>query len=556
MSDLNRYQQQFDSLELVLGQMKALYEGIPAGGLHRQNTILHLIDGLQVFAKGQFNFFFKGFTRTGGAVYPRLSPAVSATNSRVDYPSEHVLANTLAQIAKDITLIQLAAEQRRFPMPLPFGNAGNFLNATDRLAATALWPKSNGYLDGTPRTEDTNPSDCSYNGDMEFKAVLTYFSDSVSVRMMPYSQVALIGIPYGALMDLRSLLSIPHEVGHFRYWYSYRQKAPPAGKSPHLTNKWMNVRELFYPFNDPPKPPTWGEEVFADVYAALFGGPLAVLTAEDLAMEHSARVFTEFDSKSDHPVPFLRPLILIKALSNFGPKLLDPALDAERDRLTLQLFNRWQRRLDTDRFLATFNDPDPAHLQNEDLFELKFDLIDPPGIVTSLATSIQNSIKWSRALDTNLPIDAMIQKALDALENIFETTGALPRDWGWSQATTANPWGTVAELEQVIEGLLLEHLINAGQVGEFSDSTLARLKGECKDLPQAPAIWSEWVQKNGKGYFDTIQPTATYYAGDYNTDMNPIPPGNPTPPPSINKWIRVYGAGGWTTEGPCHLPPG
>lgn len=150
--------------------------------------------------------------------------------------------------------------------------------------------------------------------------VLAYFTDSVSVRVTPYSSIALIGIPYMHANDLRGAWAIPHEVGHLRFWSPFKAsnaQISKVGLDPNLFDGLlMNVREVYYPFLSIPSEFMWSEELFADAYSVLVGGPLSAWTGMDSAMEHAASTFRNFSFEKPYPTPIIRPLLMIKALTS------------------------------------------------------------------------------------------------------------------------------------------------------------------------------------------------------------------------------------------------
>jgi hypothetical protein len=60
----------------------------------------------------------------------------------------------------------------------------------------------------------------------------------------------------------------------------------------------------------------WLEEIFADIYGCLIGGPVMALSSQDLAMAGSLKDFVENDD--EHPAPALRPDIYLAVLEQVG----------------------------------------------------------------------------------------------------------------------------------------------------------------------------------------------------------------------------------------------
>lgn len=568
MAKYERYALQWASLNGVLASMYNLYNG---SGINRERVFLQLVRSLHLYGEGQFRFFYDGFAYnderaagTYGGGYPQLAQSVK-------YPPEHVLATTLAQISIDISLIQRAAEQRRM-------GTRAFLEKVDRLAMRALWPASPSIPnDGEPRFERVEDKrDCTFP-DFDPRTVLTYFADSVQVRIVPYSQVALVGIPYTCLEDYKALLAIPHEIGHFRYWYSFLQQNTAKWWTPEIDGLYLNIRELFYEYDETPILPTWSEEIFADVYGTLMGGPLAALTAQDMALEHSKGVFEALNTTDVHPTPLLRPLVHIKALNAFNNGTRDLLINApapDPTTVARELFNRWQRTLESERGLMTFSGTDilgAAALESDDTKDLKFNFVPT---AAGLAAQLSTMLKWSPTLDLSLnalgeplyPIDHKINQAVEILRMVFEYSQVNPRDWGLAPSGT---WGSVQQLYDNAHGII-DAILQAAQPvsdapltfldgGTLEDKEKYEGKDPCVPANNPPTLWHDWADKKGKQYFTFAFPTPPLQVVPEGSlvEMDPTRKAadGSAIPPTQDIWFRVFGAGGWTTEGPCTEPP-
>lgn len=254
----------------------------------------NLLKCLQAFAKDQFNFFYDGFGE---------QKRFKLDRSRVFHP-DYVFKVTLEQIAIDLELIRRAAEQRVFDLDHLITRT---LNRADKLAWLALRPVVGA---GRLITDETT-------------TVITYFQKDASVRIIPYASVALIGIPYTARTVPRDFMAIPHEVGHYVYRHGRLEDGTPLAK------------ELDWCLMEMGRPKwvrKWREEIFADVYSVLVGGPLMALTGQDLALYSSLNpypelsigdyhIFGEFvTDDGEHPVPAVRPSIYTKTLDAMGLK--------------------------------------------------------------------------------------------------------------------------------------------------------------------------------------------------------------------------------------------
>jgi hypothetical protein len=92
--------------------------------------------------------------------------------------------------------------------------------------------------------------------------MIAYFNRSPRIRMIPYCNVALIGIPPTTILpnNRRDMLSIPHEIGHYIYWNG------------RLANR--SIREIIADKIQGQLPfvKNWIEELFADVFAMASSG--------------------------------------------------------------------------------------------------------------------------------------------------------------------------------------------------------------------------------------------------------------------------------------------
>ena len=237
-----------------------------------------LLTSLCHFGKSQVEFFVQGF---GSNVAVQLEPSVH-------YPPEYALRTTIDQIAYDLDLIQRAQQQRMK------GSSSREMRDTlaraDILAYRALEPAiCQGLIDNT--------------------TVVTYFQKVINVRLIPYAPVALIGLPLSAMTVSRDLLAIPHEVGHYVFRHGRVQ-----------TGNFQGSRfdaALCSQFEDLPQwALNWLEEIFADVYGALVGGPIMALGFADLVTDDPVAEFTHDDG--EHPVAALRLAIYHRVFTNLG----------------------------------------------------------------------------------------------------------------------------------------------------------------------------------------------------------------------------------------------
>jgi len=278
-SDLTIWEQRWIDLDGVLQDLGDFFGPSTLLNFTRKETLHNLVQCLQSFARDQFYFFYDGLNGQH-----KLLPSA-------EFPIEFVLQAVIAQMTYDLEVILRAADQRISASQ----HMKRTLDTADKLAWKALQPaKDYGWI-----SQDTT--------------VLTYFQKSPAIRIIPYTSIALIGIPFTTVAIDRDYLAIPHEVGH----YVYRNGTFEIG----------NARKPIFRVLDqeltasPPWLKTWLEEIFADVYGALIGGPVIGLSAQDLAMQASLQEFTDNEQDKTHPTPILRPDIYTHVLEMTSGKL-------------------------------------------------------------------------------------------------------------------------------------------------------------------------------------------------------------------------------------------
>ncbi len=263
--------------EILNRQILALQNQLEQyGDFPRKQSLAQLVSHLRHFAEKQFRYFYDGF-REG-----KLLPSDK-------YPPEYALTVTLEQIAYDLEALQKAIHQRQDNREV----ARWALEVSETLAWQALKPFVQPF-------------------DLNDITVITYFQKFPEIRMIPYASVALVGIPMSCipLPDqgggpvIQDYLAIPHEIGHFIYWY---------GKiTDNEGNKVRVRRYLAKQLNELDWGEDWIEEVFADVVGCLIAGPAIAQSFQDLQRRVSVEKF--FRDDGDHPAPVLRPDIYTKVL--------------------------------------------------------------------------------------------------------------------------------------------------------------------------------------------------------------------------------------------------
>lgn len=513
MGDYSRYEKQFVALMGALERMDKRYFDEDGDLQGRKGTILHLIRDLRQFAVGQFYFFFYGFSGQEG--YIKLNPSVSEIDPRVPIPPEHVLASIIDQIAADITIIQLAAEQYRLVSGDDAKSQKDALKVDCTefdLLTVGNWLGNQAFW-SDPKKDSVE--------DWGLKTVLTYLTDSVKVRVVPYAQVMLLGIPYSCKKDLRKLLAIPHEMGHFLFWYSHKQERKDLSM---INKEWenikqndlsLNVREVFYKFSAQPEKPSWSEEIFADVFSVLVGGPLAILTAMDIALEHTTDDFQDLDSDDTHPTPLIRPVLMIKALAALARetaekpfKRINSGLTPPVQDVAKELLVMWNGKLQERKVTIP-----------QDLMHLAWDL---------------------NLLPDKYSAEKIVDTAVKALRHVYlELDGRQGKEWGWSNGAWENAQALQDNAENMLCTLLQDWFL---QPDPFEEECLMKMlsNDDFQPIDRSPDLWRKWALED-KRYFE--MPVAEMYAGEFESAMDPRNrPGQ--------SWLPVFAAGGWDTHGP------
>lgn len=301
-SDLDVWEQRWQAIhDNLTNLLNEIEDNSLPHGISRIQTIYCMLKNLQTFGKSHFHYFYQGFLND------RFQLRDKEKNK---YPYAMILRSIIDQMAYDFQIITRALEQRQ-----PFGNYTEIqdaLDKADRLGQMALRPAIDDGLIGNDTT------------------VLTYFQKSMTVRVIPYAKVAIIGIPFTALKVTRDYLAIPHEVAH----YIYRHGRANSGLAISLTTERMfNGQDI------PNYLRNWVEEIFADLYGCLVAGPVMAIDFQDLQLDDPWREFLDATIDEEDPVPVVRPDIYTKVLGHSKK-------DTKRYKLANLVEMRWNKLRD------------------------------------------------------------------------------------------------------------------------------------------------------------------------------------------------------------------
>jgi hypothetical protein len=442
-----------EALLNTITEMGTRYSALPNANEPQLPTLHATTTRLKKFAEDILNFFNNGFT--------------SGKLQSVAFPPNNVYSVLLNQISFDMEVIQRAADQR---ITSGFPVMKQRLKEADNLAWQALQKAV-----GTNKPLEPGTT------------VVTYFQKSPMARVIPYANVALIGIPYTSVDEPRDLLATPHEVGHYVFWHARDTVPPQDGEGYYLYRSLIKqaVDELkaLITFGHPELDTwcyVWLEELFSDVYGGWVAGPVFALTLQDMLANRAMGEFRKSDG--DHPVPVLRPFTAMKVFGfqRIGSSVLD------------LLQEHWQTTLTSYQNPSDFTTPEGSDV------------------------ALQEAIKADSTLDPNKPVDRLVNLVLNRLNDFGVSAGDLRSSPSSAPATVDDIY---AQFEAFRQGNLSELQIISQQEDELS----------------GPASFTEWATTR----FDLSQDLRNLIAD---------PNYRPAQPISETEWLPIMKARGWTTE--------
>jgi hypothetical protein len=387
---------------------------------YHKSTLLHALKGLQQFGQQSFELLMDGFYEKQTYKFLPITepeaPGFAVQNMkggepkgrRYTLPKENILNYTLNQIGYDLEMLHYVIEQLGLELEALLQQSNpesdkslqqfnETLRRADRLAWSALRPVLQPSSDMT---------------------VVTYFQRNMTVRILPYAPIALIGIPISCLTTPQDLLAIPHEVGHFIYWQTLVEErfnanhqqmrfvGPQLAPSPALTRHQLRshinsvLKENVH--NLPGDYQGWLEEVFADAYGCWIAGPLAGRTAQFLQMCRPEEEFLYNDGH--YPTPVLRPLIYAALLGEFG-----------HGEAAENLANLWKHHLQSTWKLSD-EELTKAGVDLQKIPYLNKDLLEWVGYIKSFITDVLNPAKtpnWYEMVSDAKSVDEQLQKFVE-----------------------------------------------------------------------------------------------------------------------------------------------
>jgi hypothetical protein len=196
------------------------------------NTLRGMLDRLSRFADDQYWFFYNGLVGASSVSFAdvgsdaNLDPRFSAYQSEYSI-GDYVLSETFNRAAYDLQILDRAIDQRYMAITTVDWELTNWqeqgidadlsiskaINMADELAIGAMMMfKGSFALD-------------------RFATAITYTWTTNTSRVIPYADVALIGLPISVLGNQEDVLAIPHEVGHFLFWNGKKTTVDPFVKT-------------------------------------------------------------------------------------------------------------------------------------------------------------------------------------------------------------------------------------------------------------------------------------------------------------------------------------
>lgn len=464
ITDWTWYDQRFDGVIKGVRAMRNYYD--PADitkrpNVERRATVALLLKQLDLYGSAHFNFFRSRLEEGSLTPHPK-------------FPLGRVLDAIIRQISYDAEVILRAAQQHQMQEP----DIHDTLKKADQMAYVLLQSLVS-YLESTP-------------GQTNWTA-LTYFQKTPQIRVVPYANIALIGIPWSCISTPRDYLAIAHEIGHIAYW---RRVIQDKGTGPSPIDKSYvtkpDVAQMYV---------NWQEEIFADALGCRLMGAVMALDFQSVSLEYD---FASFLAQNDeHPAPIRRPLLYAKALDQLetDAKVATP--------FAAKLAARW-----LDRVSARVESAGGLAATDGDAY-----------------TTIDRAQKDSHVLDKGKGMDKTLWYAMDAMSD-------LPKD-DWT--------GDKAAFQAALDA-------DSGTGEEyagFDDVLKERVKNAPADLDviQVPEVQADDSVTLWDKLLEREKILQGHTLADF-TARNPMPSGEITDLSGIpnGTWMQIWLAAGWTTE--------
>ena len=269
----------------------------------RIQSLLILLTSLQNFLPTTFTTFEK-LSQEHPVPWPKYSP-------------DFLYRSLLEKASTDLNIIQQALYQRRLQTAVAqnqtsakISHQGYVLQVADALASLALQPaKRKGLIAG-------------------HVLALTYLQKGIDIRLLPYQDVIFLSVPYGAMNShcdwlATDYLAIPHEIGHYLFWWGEVEGAVPDNPMAQSGGKLPLRSHLFSELQtnglESEWIAHWLEELFSDAYACAIAGAISALSFQEMLSSTPPHILDHL-ADDKHPSPEIRPLIQSEILRQIGAR--------------------------------------------------------------------------------------------------------------------------------------------------------------------------------------------------------------------------------------------
>lgn len=472
-----------------------------------------LFERLLGFGNKQFGYFFYGFGvhKSLAPDHPALAGAYPRHTLEPDedrrYPAQYVLRWTFDQLGYDYAVIQQAMLQRQH------GTA----QEKETLALADGW----GQALIAPAAQTLLPG--------RAPLVVSYFHGSPNIRVMPYADVALVGIPISTVREerRRDLFVMGHELGHHLYWHGIVNGKPlresVASIFPDQPNQGQGANVLVAP---------WLQEIFADVFSCV-AGSLPAMAHAGMAMVWDNNPARRYVEDGVYPPDALRPRIFRDALTEIAGRL---GFEAARSVSLLKEIYDGARQA----FLEGESSEARKRLE---------------GIGTR-----EERLKKIKEVRKRLEAIEATEERLKKIEEAVQKSGVVGKivDLLMDKAYSDQPLLLVESLDALHAAILLMGSlpVEAQQQEKPVLTWYQQLEAHITEMAKGAEKWPmEWQalservaserdqpDKSNKCGFETLRDNAL--TGEHN-DANPV---------KKQDWKVVFQAGGWTVEGPETRP--
>jgi hypothetical protein len=372
--------------------------------------------------------------------------------------------------------------------------------------------------------------------------VLTYFEKSAEFFRIPYASVALIAIPFTCVSDNNpsDFLAIPHEAGH----YVYRRL-----QSDDKNRLRQQIAKVVMPDDYRGWVNAILQEMCADIYGCLIGGPVMALDFQSLSQENSEADFLTSDG--EHPNAAIRPFIYCQVL---GSESTRPLIQGDWHSLAADLSQHWSQvllqRHATDYVIKTSQTDGQKQIIDAKAYNLA---------ATYYANKSNTDVPNYGTLGN--VIHAVVEAVIKLLVE-YATANSLVKLPGWALPlapdTTADDLFAIydSHFEAFVKDLKDNHPVPKDPKDLSATATKA-----WKAADHSAPTWRAWVKLSNtqasddhvskfvRGWLtpaDVAAPAGAWAEGEQIPSGEVKDPSNMTP----GTWGYILYAGGWAKGGP------